>query len=146
LTLRERALNLLARREHSRAELARKLAAHGDAEEIASLLEDLQQCGQLSDVRYAEALVHARAGRHGSRRLAHELREKGVEDALVNAAVEAARHDDLSAARGVWARKFGIPPANTQERARQFRFLLNRGFPPEVVRRVVGGKDDGSSF
>jgi regulatory protein len=126
--------------------LTRKLAAHGDAEEIASLLDDLQQCGQLSDVRYTEALVHARAGRHGSRRLAHELREKGVEEVLVHAAVEAARHDDLSAARGVWAKKFGIPPANAQERARQFRFLLNRGFPPEVVRRVVGGTDDSSPF
>ena len=137
MTLRERALNLLARREHSRAELTRKLAPHGEAEEIATLLDDLQQRGQLSDVRYAEALAHARSGKHGSRGLAHELREKGVDELLIGAAIEAARADDLMAARAIWSRKFGKPATDAREKARQYRFLINRGFPPEVVKSVV---------
>lgn len=140
LTLRDRALGLLARREHSRAELARKLSPHGEADEIVALLDDLEQHGQLSDARYAEALVHARAGKHGSRRLAHELREKGVDDALIGAAVEEARAEDLASAREIWMKKFGTPPADAKEKARQYRFLLSRGFPSEVVRRVVGGE------
>ncbi|WP_126463339.1 recombination regulator RecX [Sulfuritortus calidifontis] len=142
LGLRERALNLLARREHSRAELARKLAPHGEADEIAALLDDLEQRKQLSDARYAESLAHARAGKYGSRRLAHELREKGVGEGLIADAVAEAREGDLAAARVAWAKKFGAPPSDANEQARQYRFLLGRGFPNEVVRRVVGGDED----
>ncbi len=140
--LRERALQLLARREHSRAELARKLAPHGEAEAVAALLDDLERRHQLSDARYAEALRHARSGKYGSRRLAQELKEKGVSDALVSVALREAGEADLATARAVWARKFGHPPADARDRARQYRFLLARGFPAEVVRRVVGGSDE----
>jgi len=142
LSLRERALNLLARREHSRAELARKLAPHGEADEIAALLAELERRKQLSDARYAESLAHARAGKYGSRRLAHELREKGVGEGLIADVVAEAREGDLAAARAAWAKKFGAPPIDANERARQYRFLLARGFPNEVVRRVVGGEED----
>jgi regulatory protein len=139
MTLRDRALALLARREHSRVELARKLALHGEPEEIAALLDDLQHHGQLSDARFAESLAHARAGKYGSRHLAQELREKGVGEALAAAAVQEARDGDLAAARSAWQKKFGTPPADAREKARQYRFLLGRGFPSEIVRRVVGG-------
>ncbi|MBI5938213.1 MAG: recombination regulator RecX [Betaproteobacteria bacterium] len=142
LSLRERALNLLARREHSRAELARKLSPHGEADEIAALLDDLERRKQLSDARYAESLRHTRSGKYGSRRLAHELREKGVGEGLIADAVAVARAGDLAAARAAWAKKFGVLPNDANERARQYRFLLGRGFPAEVVRRVVGGEDD----
>jgi regulatory protein len=142
MTLRDRALALLARREHSRVELARKLALHGDPEEVAALLDDLQRHGQLSDARFAESLAHTRAGKYGSRRLAQELREKGVGEALTAAAVQEARVGDLAAARSVWQKKFGTPPADAREKARQYRFLLGRGFPSEIVRRVVGGSAD----
>lgn len=143
MNLRERALGLLARREHSRAELARKLAEHGEADEIAALLDRLEQSGLLSDARYADALAHQRGGKHGSRRLAHELREKGVADALIASTVAHAAEYDLAAARTVWLKKFGAAPADARERARQYRFLLGRGFPPEVVRRVVGAAGGG---
>jgi len=140
--LRERALKLLARREHSRAELARKLSPHGEVDEIAALLDQLEARKQLSDVRYAESLTHVRAGKYGSRRLAHELREKGVGEGLIADAVAEARAGDLAAARAAWAKKVGAAPTDANERARQYRFLLGRGFPAEVVRRVVGGEDD----
>ena len=139
MTLRERALGLLARREHSRAELARKLAPHGEADEIAALLDDLERENLLSNQRYAESLAHSRAGRHGSLRLKADLRDKGVPEALVAEAVREARTSDLAAARAVWAKKFGRPPIDAAERAKQMRFLAGRGFPLDVVRRVVGG-------
>lgn len=142
LSLRERALNLLARREHSRAELARKLSPHGEVDEIAALLDELERRKQLSDARFAESLRHTRSGRYGSRRLAHELREKGVGEGLIADAVAEAREGDLAAARAAWAKKFGAPPTDANERARQYRFLLGRGFPTDVVRRVVGGAGD----
>lgn len=142
MTLRERAMNLLARREHSRVELARKLSAHGEVDEIAALLDQLERENLLSNTRFAEALAHSRAGRHGSLRLKAELREKGVPEGVLAAVVSQARDDDMSAARAVWLKKYGAPPADARERAKQQRFLLGRGFPVDVVRRVVGGDED----
>ncbi len=142
MTLRERALNLLARREHSRVELARKLAPHGEADEIAALLDQLEQENLLSNVRYAAGLAHVRAGRHGSLRLKSDLRDKGVPEAVIVEVLADAREGDLAAARAVWAKKFGLLPADAAERGKQMRFLAGRGFPLDIVRRVVGGDDD----
>lgn len=142
MTLRERAMNFLARREHSRAEMARKLSPHGESDDIVALLDQLERENLLSNSRYAEALAHSRAGRHGSVRLKSELREKGVPEAILADVVGQARDTDLVAARAVWRKKFGELPVDAKERAKQQRFLLGRGFPAEVVRRVVGGGDD----
>lgn len=141
MTLRERALNLLARREHSRAELARKLAPHVDNEDLDSLLDDLEREKLLSNARYAEMLAHARSGRHGSLRLKADLRDKGVPAEVMESTLAGAREHDLDAARAVWLKKFGEPPRDAAERAKQMRFLAGRGFPPDVVRRVVGGEE-----
>lgn len=142
MELRERALRLLSRREHSRAELARKLAAHGEPEAIAAVLDALEREGLLSDARYAEALAHAYQGRHGSLRLQQTLRRQGVEADLTDTAVQRARAQDLEACRALWQKKFGTPPATLKDKARQYRFLMGRGFPAEIVARVVGGPDE----
>jgi regulatory protein len=142
LKLREAALNFLARREHSRAELARKLVAYGETGEIDAVLDDLEKEGLLSSARFAESLAASRRGRHGSLRLRHELREKGVPEPEAERVMAEARARDLDDARAVWRKKFGHPPADAAERARQMRFLAGRGFPAEVIRRVVGGDED----
>lgn len=141
-SLRERALRLLARREHARAELARKLAPYAEtADELEALLDDLAQRRLLSDERYAEMRLNARAARFGNRRLAQELRTQGVADELIDAAL-AETDDELARARAVWQRKFGAPPASgdAAERNRQVRFLMARGFSGETIRRVL--RDD----
>jgi regulatory protein len=142
LNLRNRAIGLLARREHSRAELARKLMAHAESEEVFRLLDELESEGLLSDERYAEALSHARAGRYGSLRLGQELREKGVPEGLIDAAVGDAREHDLAACRAIWEKKFGQLPNGLKERAKQTRFLVSRGFPAATIARVLGGVED----
>ena len=139
-------MNILARREHSRAELARKLSPYGEADEVDALLDVLEQENLLSNSRYVEMLAHARAGRHGSLRLKSDLREKGVSENEMAVALESARMQDLDAARAVWQKKFGEMASDvldsTAGRARQYRFLASRGFPSEVIRRVLGGMDD----
>jgi regulatory protein len=135
-------MNFLARREHSRAELARKLAPHAEADEIDALLDVLEQEGLLSNARYVEMLAHARAGKHGSLRLKADLREKGVPEGDMSDALDLARMQDLEAAHTVWQKKFGELALDSAERARQYRFLASRGFPTEVIRRVIGGLDD----
>ena len=138
-TLRERALRLLARREHARLELSRKLAPHAEsAEQLEALLDDLTARRLLSDERYVEMRLNARSARFGNARLAHELRTQGVAEELVSEAL-AGGTDELTRARQVWQRKFGEPPADTGERARQMRFLMSRGFSGETIRRVLRG-------
>jgi regulatory protein len=141
-TLRERALALLARREHARAELRRKLAPHADsAEELEGLLDALTAERLLSDARYAQARVDARGGRLGDARLAHELRTRGVADDEIDAAL-AAVGSELDRARAVWRKKFGALPGDRAEWARQARFLQARGFSGESIRRVLGGDEE----
>lgn len=139
-TLRQRALRLLARREHSRAELARKLAPHAaDPGELERVLQELEQRGWLSERRLIEQLVHARRARFGARRIEEELRRKGVSEEAIAEALRELRASEREAARAIWRRKFGRAPGSAAERARQVRFLLGRGFSPEIAHEVVGG-------
>ena len=140
-TLRERALRLLARREHSRIELARKLAAHAEsADALELLLDDLTARRLLSDERYVEMRMNARGSRFGNTRLSHEFRTQGVAGELVEAALANA-NDELTRARGVWQRKFGNRPEalDSAARARQIRFMIGRGFSGETIGQVLGG-------
>lgn len=142
-SLLARALGYLARREHSRAELRRKLAPHaGSAGELDRLLDDLESKKLLSDRRFTEALARNRGERFGAARVRQELRARGVGDALVREAVHGLDGTELQRAREVWRRKFGAPPPDAAERARQMRFLAQRGFDAEVIRCVVGARNE----
>ncbi|HEX5687664.1 MAG TPA: regulatory protein RecX [Ideonella sp.] len=181
LSLKAQAYALLARREHSRAELRNKLLAHArkraqveaaaaareaaqgprdpwdpaddvapaaepcDAEaaagEVDALLDELEAARRLSDARFAESRVHARAKRQGTARIKQELARHGVQ--MDPDTARQLRETELERAREVWRRKYGGEPATEPaERARQMRFLGGRGFAGDVVRRVVGGRED----
>ena len=136
--LRERALRLLARREHSRSELARKLETAGfDRAEIAVLLGEFETRNWLSDRRFAESWVADHCARAGSVKLAYDLRQRGVGDAIIEAVLNENRDSEFERARAVWEKKFGSAPADTPEKARQMRFLQSRGFAAEVIRRII---------
>lgn len=138
LSLRAQALRLLARREHTRAELEAKLSGEeSDAAELAAVLDDFILRGWISDKRVIEQVTHARRSRLGSRRIRLELENKGVPGELIAEAMAGLKEGDLEAARGVWGRKFGRAPANASERARQLRFLQSRGFALDLAMRVV---------
>ncbi|HTY99294.1 MAG TPA: recombination regulator RecX [Rhodocyclaceae bacterium] len=134
--LKKRAIACLARRDHSRAELARKLAAHGSEEEIEPVLQDLERQGLLSDARFADAYLRSRAGQRGDARLRQDLRTKGVAGELIDERL-AELADELERARAVWSRKYGAAPADGKEWARQARFLQGRGFSAETIRRLL---------
>lgn len=136
-SLRERALGLLARREHSRVELARKLARHGQEDEINQLLEQLHQAGLLSDARFADQRVRCGAARYGDRRLRHDLARAGVNAPLIEQAMSEIESDEATRAADVWRRRFGNAPADAREYARQARFLQGRGFSTDTIRRLL---------
>lgn len=141
-TLKQRAVAYLARREHSRAELAKKLSAHGTQEEIDSVLNSLQDAKLLSDQRFAAVFIKSRVERFGAGRLRQELRQRGVEDGLVE---QELKIDDLPTeierARMVWKKKFDAQPADAREWAKQARFLQGRGFSTDIIRRVLKEAD-----
>ena len=139
-SLRSRALGLLARREHSRVELQRKLCPHTqDAQELIDLLDDFTRRGWLSDARFAEALVHDKQAKFGTSRLAYELRERGVEDSVIREQMVTLKDSELDRARQVWQSKFGVLPEDAKARAKQMRFLQSRGFSFEVIGKVMRG-------
>ncbi len=143
-SLRTRALRLLARREHTRAELTRKLSEHTeDPAELESVLDDFERRGWLSERRVVEQLVHARRSRYGARRIERDLRAKGVSGEAVEAAMSGLKEGEVDAAREVWRRKFsGRLPRTPADRAKQARFLQGRGFDMEAVMKVINAKDE----
>ena len=142
-SLKGRALRLLAAREHSRAELERRLQSFETAPgELASALDELQAKGFINEARVVQSVVHRRAERLGTQRVRAELNAKGLPPELVAEAVDDLRATEESRAREVWRRKFGQPAGDPRERAKQMRFLAARGFSGEAIRRVVAGADE----
>ncbi|SMB23789.1 Regulatory protein RecX [Sterolibacterium denitrificans] len=160
VTLRALAIKLLAQREHSRAELARKLAAKAGrmgvgatpaghtattqpptpptAEDIDKVLDQLERQGLLSDTRAAQAYVRGHAARFGASRLAHSLRMRGIDAELIDASLAQEEiEDERTRAAAVWRSKFNSVPRDAREWARQARFLQGRGFAVDVIRRLL---------
>jgi regulatory protein len=140
---RKRAMDLLARREHSRQELLTKLVAKGCSREIAGLaLDGLEQDQLLSEDRFIQSLVQTRRDQgHGPIRIRHDLRQKGIADNDIDPWLDERAQDWLDILAKVRRQKFGDEfPADFTERARQARFLQSRGFTAEQIRRVL--KDD----
>ena len=170
-SLKARALQYLAQREQSRLELRRKLLPHAQAEEAAAelvrrgdagadagwaeaavsgasaaervdaVLDWLVAHDYLSAERFVESRVHARAPRFGNLRIRQELKQHAV--ALPAHEAQALKESELSRACAVRSRKFPQPPSNASEQARQMRFLMGRGFSPEVIRRAL--RDAGTA-
>jgi regulatory protein len=143
LSVKGRALKLLAGRDYSRFELERKLGAREpDPAEVKKALDELQAKGFLDEQRVVDSLVHRRGPRLGAGRIRQELQAKGVDAERVAVAVASLNATEFERAREVWRRKFGTLPQDAAQRARQARFLAARGFGGEVVRRVLNTPDD----
>jgi regulatory protein len=171
-SLKARALRLLSQREHSRAELAKKLSdylslqakadrasnAHQHDQEskptdppglsrelqIEAVLDDFEKRGWLSDARFAEALVRRRSERYGVRRIKDELQRAGVASDASAALLDGLKHTEFERAKELFERKFGNIAEDQKMRARQYRFLVSKGFNPEIVAKVIGGRQKGA--
>lgn len=139
------ALDLLARREHSRRELERKLAARGFADEmIGSTLDALEESGALEAARFTETFIRARAARgQGPARIRAELTERGIDREQAAELLLAAGIDWAEIASTVRGKRFGRePPGDFKERARQARFLEYRGFDRDQIGRALRAGED----
>ncbi|SEP80164.1 regulatory protein [Ectothiorhodospira magna] len=139
-TAEEAAVRLLSRREHSRQELRAKLTERGLVPQaVDDALERLASQGLVSDERFTEGFIRHRIGQgHGPIRISADLRQRGVAESLVQIALEAAEADWEALAHDTRARRFGPEsPGDYRERSKQMRFLQYRGFPTDIIRRVV---------
>jgi regulatory protein len=134
LSLKARALRLLSTREHSRMELARKLARH-------ALLDFLEKNNWLSEERFSESLIHRRSARYGNARIVAELQQHGIKGEALSELKAGLAEDETARCCEVWRRKFGALPQDAQERSKQMRFLLQRGFSQRAIQAAMKGVD-----
>lgn len=137
-------MRLLGSREHSRAELARKLRARGHAPwAVDEALDVLVEQSLLSDDRMAEVYVDERQGKgFGPLRIRQELRQRGVADALIESHLSQSSEQWLQRMAEVAKKKFGASQSlDRKEQARRARFLEYRGFPSELIARFFQGGD-----
>ena len=147
-SLKSRAIAYLSRREHSRTELQRKLQPYANPEapeELARLLDELEQGKWLSNQRFAQSLVNRKASNKGAALIIRELKQHGLPATDLETFQDQLQSSEYERAQAVWARKFGVAPADPREYARQVRFLASRGFSPAILRRILGELDDSSS-
>jgi len=133
--LKQRALRYLVRREHSRAELERKLSPHADSSPaVEAVLDLLLSKKQQSDERFASERSRVLSRKYGPARIRQDLKAKGVGDEVID---RLPLENELERAGAILRKKFPLPAGSVEEKARRARFLQGRGFSAEVVHRLV---------
>lgn len=143
MSLKARALRYLSAREHSRMELARKLSRYAqEGDDIDALLDTLEAAKLLSQERFSESLVNRRSARFGNSRILSELKSHGIDADALTDIKTGLEQDESARAREVWLRKFGTVPDNANDRAKQMRFLMQRGFSNRAIRAAMRAVED----
>ena len=142
-SLLTRAIDALSRREYSRKDLERKLITKLEDGETRETLEEalnrLEALGLLSDERFAEAQVRVSAGRMGDYRLRRTLRQSGLSEETINAALETVEEPEEVRALRMWRRRWSELPKDWKEREKMTRFLMTRGFGMSAIQKVLRG-------
>jgi regulatory protein len=147
ISLKARALRYLSGREHSRLELARKLSRYAEeGDDVDALLDFLEKNNWLSQERFAESLIHRKSGRYGNSRVMAELQSHGVAGEELAELKSKLSDTEIARAQEVWRRKFNKVAEDAAERAKQMRFLLQRGFSQRAVRAAMQGSTDEDEF
>ncbi|AHG63903.1 recombination regulator RecX [Advenella mimigardefordensis] len=143
-SLLARGISYLSRREHSEYELRKKLAPHAESpEELDEVMRRLKKENWQSDSRFLQATANVAAHKWGAMRIAAKLRQHHLSESDVNATLQNLQLSEYERAKAVWEKKFkGVAYASPQEYAKQMRFLLSRGFSPDVVRKIIRDPSD----
>lgn len=145
ISLKARALRYLAAREHSRVELGRKLARYAEEhDDVEAILDALEAAKFLSETRFSESLVNRRAARFGNQRILAELQSHQLDEALLSEVKAGLEQDESVRAKEVWRKRFGQAPASAAERAKQMRFLQQRGFSHRAIQAALRSADEES--
>jgi regulatory protein len=135
----------LGKREYSRAELRKKISVYAESldiekDDIEDMLSELEKDSWLSDKRFTEQFIFSRKNKFGIKKIAHELRTKGVNDLIISHAIDSIRSEEFSLAQKIWEKKFKGLPIDNQEKVKQIRFLQGRGIDPFIIQKILSGK------
>jgi regulatory protein len=138
ISLKARALRYLSAREHSRLELTRKLSRYAqESDDVEALLDTLEAAKLLSQSRFSESLVHRRSTRFGNSRILSELQSHGIKGDALDGIKAGLADNEIARACEVWRRKFDTLPLDAKERAKQMRFLQQRGFSLSAIQTAM---------
>jgi len=147
ISLKARALRYLSAREHSRIELRRKLARHAqDGDDVEAVLDFMEKNNWLSQERFSEALIHRRAARYGNSRIVAELQSHGIGGDALQELKAGLADNETARACDVWRRKFGSVATDAEQRNKQMRFLMQRGFSQRAVYAALKGAPEDDDW
>lgn len=146
-SLKSKALDFLSRRDYSYRELFQKLQKYSaDNEEIKRVLDEMVSKKFLNEARYIESFITSKSQKYGSLKINYLLQEKVNDKNLIQEIYAASEIDELATAHKIWQRKFGGHlPTNNQDKARQIRFMLSRGFSMSVILQVFQSVNNDKS-
>ena len=145
LQLKKRALYYLGKRDYSRVEMGRKILAYSDSLEISKadlelVLDELEEKDWLSDDRFSEQFVLSKKRKFGARKIAHELKLRGVDESIISRALREIKDDEFLLAKKIWEKKFNQIPIAIDEKAKQVRFMQSRGIEITIIHQILSGK------
>ena len=145
LQLKKRALYYLGKRDYSRVELRKKILTYSESLEISNVdlelvLDELEKKDWLSDDRFTEQFVSSKKRKFGARKIAHELKLRGVDELIINRVLSNIKDDEFLLAKNIWEKKFNWIPTTIDEKAKQIRFMQSRGIEGAIIHQILSGK------
>ncbi len=142
--IRRSAMNILAGREHSTFELKTKLIKKEfQLELVEIILDELSRDGLLNEQRFTEAFIQARIRKgQGPVKIRHELHMRGISNDLLDEYLDTSFQFWQPLIERTRIKRFGSgKPVDYQEQGRQSRFLYQRGYDAEQIRRCFSQVD-----
>tara|TARA_B110000037_G_scaffold198599_1_gene237624 strand:- start:263 stop:766 length:504 start_codon:yes stop_codon:yes gene_type:complete len=145
LQLKKRALYYLGKRDYSRVELERKILTYSESLKISRvdlelMLDELEEKDWLSDDRFSEQFVLSKKRKFGARKIAHELKLRGVNELIISRVLRDIKDDEFLLAKKIWEKKFNQIPITIDEKAKQIRFMQSRGIEVAIIHQILSGK------
>jgi len=145
LKLKKRALYYLGKRDYSRVELRHKILVYSESLEINKaylelVLDELEKKDWLSDDRFSEQFVLSKKRKFGARKIANELKLRGVNELIISRVLRDIKDDEFLLAKKIWEKKFNQIPITIDEKAKQIRFMQSRGIEVAIIHQILSGK------
>ena len=135
----------MGKRDYSRMELRNKILNYSESlginkVDLELVLDELENKDWLSDDRFAEQFVLSKKRKFGVRKIAHELKLRGVDELIINRVLGEIKDDEFILAKKIWEKKFNQIPITIDEKAKQIRFMQSRGIEVAIIHQILSGK------
>ena len=109
-------------------------------QDIKNLLDELVEKSWQSDIRFTEQFIFSKKNKYGLRKVAHELKLRGVDDRLISEGLSSVKSEEFLLAKKIWSKKYNHLPESIEEKTKQIRFLQSRGIELDLILKILTGK------